>query len=382
MRSSRVSGIVAIVMMVAGIGGCARNDQAVNAVKPVPFGKTADGTEVLLYTLKNKAGMEAKITNYGGIVVSLRVPDRSGTLDDVVLGYDSLAGYLRETPYFGALIGRYGNRLKNGKFSLDGREYVLATNNGANHLHGGVKGFDKVVWNAEPMQSNDGPSLVLTYVSKDGEEGYPGTLSVKAVYTVTESNELVVDFTATTDRSTIVNLTHHSYFNLDGANGADQILDHVLMIDADRFTPVDSTLIPTGELQDVTGTPMDFRTPVAIGARIGAEDVQLKRGGGYDHNWVLNGFGKGMRVIARVTEAKTGRILEVRSAEPGLQFYSGNFLDGTLIGKSGRRYVHRYGLCLEPQHFPDTPNKPAFPPVVVKPGETYGNRIVYAFSAK
>jgi len=382
MQLSRMLGIFAIAVMTAGLCGCARNDHAGNAVKPVSFGKTPEGTEVFLYTLKNNAGTEAKITNYGGIVVSLRVPDRSGMLDDVVLGYDSLAGYLKETPYFGALIGRYGNRIKNGRFSLDGREYVLATNNGSNHLHGGIKGFDKVVWNAQAVQSKDGPSLVLTYVSKDGEEGYPGTLSVKAVYTVTDANELTVDFTASTDKSTIVNLTHHSYFNLGGANAADSILGHVMMIDADRFTPVDSTLIPTGELKDVTGTPMDFRTPVAIGARIHADDVQVKRGGGYDHNWVLNGYGKGMRVIARVTEAKTGRILEVRSGEPGVQFYSGNFLDGTLTGKYGRRYVHRYGFCLEPQHYPDSPNQPMFPSVVLKPGETYRNSIVYAFSAK
>jgi aldose 1-epimerase len=382
MQLPRISELCAIVIMVAGIAGCARNDQAGNGAKPVSFGKTPDGTEVYLYTLKNRAGMEARITNYGGIVVSLRVPDRSGVMNDVVLGYDSLAGYVKETPYFGALIGRYGNRIKKGRFSLEGREYVLATNNGANHLHGGVKGFDKVVWKAEPVQSGEGPSLVLTYVSKDGDEGYPGALSVQAVYTVTESNELAVEFTATTDRSTIVNLTHHSYFNLAGADGDATILDHMLMIDADRFTPVDSTLIPTGELQGVTGTPMDFRTPVAIGARINGDDVQLKRGGGYDHNWVVNGFGKGMRVIARVTDAKTGRILEVRSAEPGLQFYSGNFLDGTLVGKYSRKYVHRYGFCLEPQHFPDSPNQPGFPSVVLKPGDTYRNRIVYAFSAK
>ncbi len=351
-------------------------------MKPVSFGKTADGTEVFLYTLKNRAGMEAKITNYGGLVVSLRVADRNGKLDDVVLGYDSLAGYLKETPYFGALIGRYGNRIRNGKFTLEGKEFVLAANNGPNHLHGGLKGFDKVVWTAEQVAAKDGPSLVLTYVSKDGDEGYPGTLTVKAVYTVTEANELTVEFTATTDKPTIVNLTHHSYFNLAGDNQDSTILNHVVMIDADRFTPTDSTLIPTGELKDVSGTPMDFRTPTAIGARINADDVQLKRAGGYDHNWVLNNTGKGMRLIARVTEPTTGRILEVLSAEPGLQFYTGNFLDGTIKGKYGRTYVHRYALCLEPQHFPDSPNQPAFPPVVLRPGTTYTNRIVYAFSAK
>jgi aldose 1-epimerase len=379
---SRLSQTVAIAVLVAGMSGCGGTHTPGDVAKPISFGKMPDGTEVFIYTLKNRAGMEVRITNYGGIVVSLRVPDRSGSFDDVVLGYDSLAGYLKETPYFGALIGRYGNRIRNGKFVLDGREYVLATNNGPNHLHGGLKGFDKVVWKAEAVHTTDGPSLVLTYVSKDGEEGYPGTLAVKAVYTVTESNELTVDFNATTDRATVVNLTHHTYFNLAGANGNSTILGHLMMIDADRFTPVDSTLIPTGVLQDVTGTPMDFRTPIEIGARINGDDVQLKRGGGYDHNWVLNNSGKGMRTIARVTEPVTGRVLEVKSAEPGLQFYSGNFLDGTLTGKYGRTYVHRYGLCLEPQHFPNSPNEKSFPTVVVRPGETYTNHIVYAFSAK
>lgn len=378
----RLSKTVAIAVMVAGMSGCGGTRESGDPAKPSSFGRMPDGTEVFLYTLRNRAGMEARITNYGGIVVSLRVPDRTGKSDDVVLGYDSLAAYLKATPYFGALIGRYGNRIRNGAFSLDGREYTLATNNGPNHLHGGLKGFDKVVWKAEPVQAQDGPSLVLTYVSNDGEEGYPGTLTVKAVYTVTESNELTVDFTATTDRATVVNLTHHSYFNLAGANGNSTILGHAMMIDADRFTPVDSTLIPTGVLQEVAGTPMDFRTPVEIGARINVVDEQLKRGGGYDHNWVLNNSGKGIRTIARVTEPSTGRVLEVKSAEPGLQFYSGNFLDGTLTGKYGRTYIHRYGLCLEPQHFPDSPNEKSFPTVVVRPGETYTNRIVYAFSTK
>ncbi len=348
-------------------------------MKPQPFGTTADGAEVSLYTLKNRAGMEATITNYGGIVVSLRVPDRMGKFDDVVLGYESLTGYLKETPYFGALIGRYGNRIARGKFTLNGKGYSLATNNGKNHLHGGLKGFDKVVWTAEQTETPAGPSLVLTYLSKDGEEGYPGNLRVRAVYTVTEANELAVEFSATTDKPTVVNLTHHSYFNLAGAASPTTILNHTIMIDADRFTPIDSGLIPTGELREVTGTPMDFRTPTPIGARIDVADEQLRFGLGYDHNWVLNKRDQGMRLAARVEESTTGRILEVLTSEPGIQFYSGNFLDGTLVGKGGKAYVYRYGFCLEPQHFPDSPNKPDFPTVVLNPGQTYGHKILYRF---
>jgi aldose 1-epimerase len=382
MKSARLFPGCALVLLLAGISACSNKTEDAGAMKPQPFGTTADGTEVFLYTLKNHSGMEAKITNYGGIVVSLRVPDRAGKFDDVVLGYDSLAGYLKETPYFGALIGRYGNRIDKGKFTLNGKEYALATNNGRNHLHGGLKGFDKVVWSAEQRATPAGPSLVLKYLSKDGEEGYPGNLRVQAIYTVTEVNELAVEFSATTDMPTVVNLTHHSYFNLAGVTSPGTILDHTIMIDADRFTPVDSGLIPTGELRDVTGTPMDFRDPTAVGARINAADEQLRLGLGYDHNWVLNKKEEGMRLAVRVEESMTGRVLEVLTTEPGIQFYSGNFLDGTLTGKGDKVYVYRYGFCLEPQHFPDSPNKPAFPTVVLNPGQTYASRIVYRFLVK
>ncbi|HVV70315.1 MAG TPA: aldose epimerase family protein [Verrucomicrobiae bacterium] len=344
-----------------------------------PFGKTKDGTDVYLFTLRNAKGAEARISNYGGIVQSLKVPDRNGKLGDVVLGYDNLADYIKETPYFGALIGRYGNRIARGKFTLDGQQYTLATNNYPNALHGGVKGFDKVVWQPTVLAGPEGPSLKLTYLSPDGEEGYPGNLSVTVVYTLTQDNGLKVEYTATTDKDTVVNLTQHSYFNLAGRG---DILSHVVMIPADRFTPVDDTLIPTGELRPVAGTPFDFRTPTAIGARINQDDEQLKFGKGYDHNWVINKEFGAFTLMARVTEPTTGRVLEVYSTEPGLQFYSGNFLDGTLKGKHGWVYQFRNGFCMEPQHYPDSPNKPEFPSVVLKPGQTYHNTIIYKFAAE
>lgn len=350
--------------------------------EPVVFGAMPDGREVMLYTLRNQAGMEAQITNYGGIIVRLRVPDRDGRMDDVVLGYDSLAQYLKETPYFGSLIGRHGNRIDKGQFTLNGVQYQLTVNDGANHLHGGKVGFDKVVWDAEQITTPDGPGLVLTYVSKDGEEGYPGTLHTRVTYTLKESNDLTIAFSATTDRPTVVNLTAHSYFNLAGATSGKNILDHVLMIDADRYTPVDNGLIPTGELREVAGTPMDFRTPTAIGARIGDADPQLHLGpGGYDHNWVLNGGSSVLALNARVEEPTTGRVLEVWSDQPGVQFYAGNFLDGSLVGKGGVKYEFRHGFCLEPQHFPDSPNRPDFPSVILDAGQTYTATIAYRFPA-
>ena len=374
-----------ILLLAAGVGlmGCSRTAEEPMKQHHEAFGKTPDGQEVTLFTLRNTARMEVKIMNYGGIIVALRAPDRTGKFDDVVLGYDSLSHYLKSSPYFGALIGRYGNRIDKGKFSLQGKDYQVTVNDGANHLHGGLKGFDKVVWNAEEVKSPEGPSLVLTYVSRDGEEGYPGTLNAKVVYTLKENNELAIDFSATTDKPTVVNLTAHSYFNLAGATSGKSILDHLMMIDADRYTPVDNGLIPTGELKDVTGTPMDFRTPTAIGARIDAADPQLHLGpGGYDHNWVLNTAGGSLALTARVLEETTGRVLEVLSDQPGVQFYSGNFLDGTLAGKGGVMYEFRHGFCLEPQHFPDSPNKPGFPSAVLEPGQTYAAKIVYRFSAQ
>lgn len=362
------------------IAGCSTTSMEENKkISQGPFGMTPDRQLIDIYTLRNSKGMEARICNYGGIVVSLKVPDRNGKFEDVVLGYDNLDGYLKNNPYFGCLVGRYGNRIAKGKFTLDGVEYTLACNDGPNHLHGGRKGFDKVVWEATPFMSARGPALKLTYTSKDGEEGYPGNLKVTAIYTVTEDNELRLDYTATTDKPTIVNLTHHSYFNL-AAKG--DILDHEVMINADKFTPVDETLIPTGELRPVEGTPFDFRKPTKIGARINNDDQQLKFGKGYDHNWVINKPMNVLGLMARVYEPSSGRVMEVWSTEPGLQFYSGNFLDGTIRGKYGWVYQFRHGFCMEPQHYPDSPNKPNFPSVVLRPGEVYKNTIIYKFSVK
>jgi aldose 1-epimerase len=345
------------------------------------FGKTTDGQEVSLFALQNASGMKATITNYGGIVTSLYVPDRNGNFDDVVLGYSTIDGYLKEHPYFGALIGRYGNRIGKARFKLDGKEYKLAANNGENHLHGGVKGFDKVVWNGEPVKQDSAVGVKFTYLSKDGQEGYPGNLSCDATYLLTNKNELKITYHAATDKATPVNLTHHSYFNLAGQGNGD-ILNHQLEIFANRFTPVDKGLIPTGELRPVEGTPMDFRQPHAIGERINSADEQVKFGLGYDHNWMLNNSDGSLALAARVLESATGRTMEVWTTEPGIQFYSGNFLDGTLTGKEGRVYKHRYGFCLESQHFPDSPNKPEFPNTILRPGETYRTETIYRFSAK
>jgi aldose 1-epimerase len=377
------AGIIVALATAGWMMGCSRSTEKTMSNESMVFGTTPDGKSVMLYTLRNAAGMEAKITNYGGIIVSLTAPDKNGKYDDIVLGYDSLADYIKVTPYFGALIGRYGNRIGKGQFTLDGKAYQLTVNDGANHLHGGKAGFDKVVWDAMQFTAADGPGLMLTYVSKDGEEGYPGTLTATVTYQLKASNELVIDYAATTDKPTIVNLTAHSYFNLAGARSGKSILDHLMMIDADTYTPVDNGLITTGELKDVTGGPMDFRTPTAIGVRIGAADPQLHLGpGGYDHNWVLKSAGTSFSVNARVVEETTGRVLEVLSDQPGVQFYSGNFLDGTIIGKGGVKYEFRHGFCLEPQHFPDSPNKPAWPTVRLDPGQKYTAKIAYRFSVK
>jgi len=345
-------------------------------VKRQSFGK-ADGQDVDLYTLTNAHGLEAKITNYGGIVVALKVPDRQGKLGDIVLGYDRLEDYLKSTSYFGALIGRYGNRIAKGRFTLNGMGYKLATNNGENHLHGGVKGFDKVVWNAVSLLTKDGPALILTYLSRDGEEGYPGNLSVRVTYTLTNNDELKIEYLATTDKDTVVNLTHHSYFNLAG-EGTGEILNHELTINAERYTPIDAGLIPTGELANVKGTPFDFTRATRIGERINQDNEQLKRGLGYDHNFVLDGKMGQMRQVARVYEPTSGRILEVWTIEPGLQFYSGNFLNGAK-GKGGKPYNQRSGFCLETQHFPDSPNEPAWPSTVLKKGHRYQTTTIYKF---
>jgi aldose 1-epimerase len=339
-----------------------------------------DGQNVELYTLTNRKGAEAKITNYGATVVSLKVPDRNGKFDDIVLGFDNIDGYVQGTSFFGATIGRYGNRIAKGRFTLNGVEYKLATNNEPNHLHGGNKGFDKVIWHAKPFNVKNGIGLRLNYLSHDGEEGYPGNLSVSVSYTLTDNNELKISYAATTDKDTVVNLTHHSYFNLAGHGNGD-ILNHRLMINADRFTPTDAGSIPTGELRSVKGTPFDFTQPTTIGARINQDDEQLKLAKGYDHNYVLNGTAGTLRQVARVSEPTTGRTMEVWTTEPGMQLYSGNFLDGAQ-GKSGKVYQFRYGFCLETQHFPDSPNEPSFPTTVLRKGDTYRTQTIYKFSTR
>lgn len=348
-------------------------------IRKQPFGQTRNGEPVELYTLTNSNGVETSITNYGGRVVTLKVPDRAGKFADVVLGFDSLDPYLGNSPYFGALIGRYGNRIGKARFTLDGKEYKLAANNGPNALHGGVVGFDKVLWKGEEGTGEE-PSLKLTYLSKDGEEGYPGNLSVTVVYTLTDRNELRIDYEAATDQDTVLNLTNHSYFNLAG-EGVGDILGQEIMINADRFTPIDSGLIPTGELKPVKGTPFDFTKSTAIGARINDRDQQIQFGKGYDHNFVLNGGG-GLTLAARVVEPHSGRIMEVLTTQPGVQFYTGNFLDGSVKGKGGKAYPYRSAFCLETQHFPDSPNKPGFPSVVLKPGEKFTSTTVYRFTAQ
>jgi aldose 1-epimerase len=340
------------------------------------FGSTHDGTQVDRYTLTNRNDLHVSIITLGGIVTELMIPDRDGRLADVVLGFASLDGYLAEHPYFGAIIGRYGNRIGNARFNLDGQSYSLAANDGENHLHGGHQGFDKVIWSAEPGTEVDGPSVELNYISPDGEEGYPGELNTTVIYTLTHLNELKVEYRATTDRPTPVNLTHHSYFNLKGLG--ESIHDHVLKIDADQFTPVDSGLIPTGELRDVTGTPMDFRQPAPIGARIDDDYDQLRLGRGYDHNWVLKTNARKPTLAVTVVEPATGRTMQVLTTEPGMQFYSGNYLDG-VGGKGGVNYQCRSGFCIEAQHFPDSPNKPEFPSTLLRPGETYLSTTIYRF---
>ena len=369
---------LALVLGVSTLMAVRCQGAAKPGIKMSEFGKMPDGQTIDLYTLNNSSGMRVAITNYGGRIVSLTVPDRTGKMDDVVLGFDDLAGYLANNPYFGALIGRYGNRIGGAKFTLDGKEYRLAANDGPNSLHGGLKGFDKVVWKAHEVPGNH-PALELTYLSKDGEEGYPGNLKVKVVYTVMGNNSLQIDYSATTDKDTVLNLTNHSYFDLSGQGNGD-ILKTQMMINAGQFTPVDANLIPTGELRKVEGTPLDFRKSTAIGERIDGDDEQLKLGRGYDHNFVLDRGGHGLTLAARAVDQDSGRVLEVLTTQPGIQFYTGNFLDGTVHGKGGKVYGHRYAFCLETQHFPDSPNKPSFPSAELKPGQTYQETTVFKFS--
>lgn len=354
--------------------------QGAAGLKKTVFGKTKDGQPVDLYTLTNASGMEVAITNYGGTVVSVRAPDRYGKFADVVLGFDNFEGYLNNTPFFGVVVGRYGNRIAKARFTLDGHVYRLAANDNGNTLHGGLKGFDKRVWKARDASSKEIPALELTYLSKAGEEGFPGNLAATVIYSLTPKNELKIDYAATTDKATVLNLTNHSYFNLAG-QGEGDALSHLVTINADRFTPVDATLIPTGELKSVAGTPLDFRKPTRIGARIDADDQQIKFGRGYDHNFVLNRRDGGLVLAARVTEPTSGRVLEVLTTQPGLQFYTGNFLDGTVHGKSGKAYPRRSAFCMETQHFPDSPNQPQFPTTILRPGEHFQSTTVFRFSA-
>jgi aldose 1-epimerase len=346
------------------------------------FGVTEDGREADLYTLTNGNGVEAKITNFGATVVSLRAPDRQGRLADVLLGYDTLDGYESDTAHIGSTVGRHANRMSKAQFTLDGKTYALARNVGENHLHGGIKGFNKVLWDVVEVSETGPPSVRMKYLSPDGEEGYPGNLTVEVKFTLTDANELRIDYSASTDKPTVVNVTNHAYFNLAG-EGAGDVLGHEMRILADAFTPMNQEFLPTGEIRDVTGTPFDFREPVPIGARIDGDDEQLARGRGYDHNWVLAPAPRpAPSLAARVYEPAGGRVLEVLTTEPGVQFYCGNFLDGTIRGKGGRPYHKRYGFCLETQHYPDAPNRPEFPSTVLEPGPPYRSTTIYKFSTR
>jgi aldose 1-epimerase len=374
----RVVTNIMLVISIATIFVSGLQAEAKSKMQKQSFGKTEDGQPVDLYILTNKNGMEAAITNYGGTVVSLKVPDRNGKFEDVVLGYDNLDGYATGKAYIGATVGRYANRIAHATFTLDGTTYTLAKNDGDNHLHGG---FNKRVWTAKDVSSSAGQALELTYLSKDGEEGFPGTLPVKVVYTLTDQNELKIDYSATTDKDTVLNLTNHAYFNLAGQGNGD-VLEQQIMIRADRFTPIDATSIPTGELRSVKGTPFDFTNSTAIGARIDQDDQQLKLGSGYDHTWVLNNGTPGsLFLAAQAYDQHSGRVLEVLTTEPGIQLYTGNFLDG-IHGKDGKVYDRRYAFCLETQHFPDSPNHPNFPSAELKPGQRFQSTTVYKFSTK
>jgi aldose 1-epimerase len=374
------SALVLIIFLASADLAHGRSSKAAHgAVEEQPFGTTKEGKKITLYTLTNSHHMEVRAMNYGAIIVSLRVPDRKGQVADIVLGHDTLEGYFDNSPHLGGLVGRYANRIANGSFALDGVKYSLPKNNGPNTLHGGIKGFDQAVWQGTPLKGKAG--VAFSYLSRDGEEGFPGNLKVKVSYSLTEANELVINYEATTDKPTVLNLSQHSYFNLAG-EGTGDILNHEVMINADRFTPVDSTMIPTGELRPVKGTPLDFTTQTKVGTRIDDNYEQLVLGKGYDHNFVINRKAQGLVSAARAYEPTSGRVMEISTDQPGVQFYTGNFLDGSVTGKQGHVYKQRYGLCFETQHFPDSPNHPEFPSVVLRPGQTFHSRTIFKFSAK
>jgi aldose 1-epimerase len=379
MKRSVAFGFLAILMI--SFAACTSKRKDPSPVTTSIFGKLQDGRDVRKFTIVNASGASLQAIEYGATITSLCVPDRNGKIQDVVLGYDSLQGYADGTFYFGAIVGRYGNRIGKGQFQLDGNKYQLAINNGENHLHGGNIGFNKVLWSGEILENAPEPSVQFQYVSRDGEEGYPGTVTLKVTYTLTDKNELRIHYEGTTDKPTILNPTQHSYFNLTG-DPTQTILDHTLMIDANSITPVDKGLIPTGILLDVAGTPMDFRNATAIGLRINEPNEQLQFGQGYDHNWALRGNSGQVRKAAELYDPKSGRLMTILTDQPGLQFYSGNFLDGTAKGKNGISYNLRTGLCLETQAFPDTPNKPSFPQVTLRPGQVYHQTTIYQFSTK
>jgi aldose 1-epimerase len=391
-RPKLAAGAVAIALLAGGMliggtsgaaapGGSSAKAVGAHMIEKKSWGKTPKGEEVELYTLRNGKS-EVSIATWGAAVTSLRVPDRNGAIADIVNGFDSLEPYTKENPFFGVVVGRYANRIGQGRFTLDHKEYKLTINNGKNQLHGGPEGFYRKVWKAEEVEAKDGPSLKLTYVSPDGEEGYPGTLTASVTYTLTDDSALRMEYTATTDKPTVVNLTNHAYFNLSG-QGEGDILGEELMVKAARYTPVDETSIPTGELRSVAGTPFDFRKPTALGARIGAADDQLKIGKGYDHNFVLDGgVTKKPRLVASMHDPKSGRVLEIITTEPGMQLYTGNFLDGTIKGKGGKVYAYRSAFCLETQHYPDSPNHPSFPTTVLKPGKKYQSTTLYRFTTE
>ncbi|HVZ99427.1 MAG TPA: aldose epimerase family protein [Caulobacterales bacterium] len=371
----------ALLLATVACSPAATTSAAASHIEEAAFGQTSEGQQVKLFTLTNEHGMEVKLMSYGAAITSIKTPDRTGAIGQVVLGFDTLDPYLAGVPFFGAVVGRYGNRIARGHFTLDGHTYTLATNNAPNHLHGGDRGFDKRVWDARPFEDDKGPGVEFTYVSADGEEGYPGELTAHVTYQLGADDTLTISYEATTTKATPVNLTNHAYFNLSGDVQRD-ILGEQLKINADRFTPVDSTLIPTGELKPVEGTPFDFRAPTAIGARIDAHNQQITYGHGYDHNWVLNQTAPGqMTEAAELYDAQSGRVMTIRTTEPGIQFYSGNFLDGSLNGR-GVAFARRIALCLETQHFPDSPNHPSFPSTILQPGDTYRSQTVLTFATR